>query len=94
MFDRGFVVYSERAKCELLGLRQDQIDRCGAVSREVAVAMANGALKGSSAKVALAITGFAGSGGPDDEPGLFHFACARDGRQTSHREELGQTELK
>jgi nicotinamide-nucleotide amidase len=87
VFDRGFVVYSERAKCELLGLAQEQIDHCGAVSRQVAVAMAEGALKGSDAQVAIAITGFAGPGAPGDEPGLVHFACAREGRETTHREE-------
>lgn len=87
MFDRGFVVYSERAKCQLLGLAQEQIDQCGAVSRQVAVAMADGALKGSDAQVAIAITGFAGPGAPGDEPGLVHFACAREGRETTHREE-------
>jgi nicotinamide-nucleotide amidase len=87
VFERGFVTYSERAKCQLLGLAQEQIDRCGAVSRDVALAMADGALRGSEAQVALAITGFAGPGGPDDEPGLVHFACAREGRATSHREE-------
>jgi nicotinamide-nucleotide amidase len=87
VFDRGFVVYSERAKCQLLGLAQEQIDHCGAVSRQVAVAMAEGALKGSDAQVAIAITGFAGPGAPGDEPGLVHFACAREGRETTHREE-------
>jgi nicotinamide-nucleotide amidase len=87
VFDRGFVVYSERAKCQLLGLAQEQIDHCGAVSRQVAVAMAEGALKGSDAQVAIAITGFAGPGAPGDEPGLVHFACAREGRKTTHREE-------
>ncbi len=87
VFDRGFVVYSNHAKCQLLGLASEQIDSCGAVSREVAVAMADGALKGSDADLALAITGFAGPGAPDDEPGLVHFACARTGRETHHREE-------
>ena len=87
VFDRGFVAYSEHAKCQLLGLAQEQIDHCGAVSSQVAVAMADGALKGSDAQVALAITGFAGPAGPDDEPGLVHFACARDGHETRHREE-------
>ena len=44
VFERGFVVYSEPAKCELLGLAQADIDRCGVVSEEVARAMAEGAL--------------------------------------------------
>lgn len=86
-FDRGFVVYSEAAKCQLLGLAEEQVRRCGAVSREVAVAMAEGALKASDAQMAIAVTGFAGPGAPGDEPGLVHFACARTGRSTAHREE-------
>ncbi len=87
VFDRGFVVYSEAAKCQLLGLAPEQVDRCGAVSRPVAVAMAEGALAASDAQIALAITGFAGPGAPDDEPGLVHLACAREGGETCHREE-------
>ncbi len=74
-FDRGFVVYSEGAKCELLGVDRVMLDDCGAVSRDVAEAMARGALRGSDADVALAVTGFAGEGAPGDEAGLVHFAC-------------------
>lgn len=85
-FERGFVVYSEDAKCELLHVARDQVDQCGAVSRQVALAMADGALAASHADIALSVTGFAGPGGPDDEPGLVHFACARKGRDTAHRE--------
>jgi len=81
------VVYSEDAKCELLNIARETVDRCGAVSEEVAVAMAEGALLASRADVALAITGFAGPGEPGDEEGLVHFACARTGRATLHREE-------
>jgi nicotinamide-nucleotide amidase len=87
VFDRGFVVYSEAAKCQLLGLAREQVDRCGAVSRPVALAMADGALAASDAQLTLAITGFAGPGAPGDEPGLVHFACARAGGDTRHREE-------
>ena len=86
-FERGFVVYSEAAKCELLGVAKTQIERCGAVSREVALAMAEGALASSQADIALAVTGFAGAAGPADEPGLVHFACIRKGRPPVHREE-------
>lgn len=86
-FERGYVVYSKDAKCELLNIARDVVESCGAVSRDVAVAMADGALSASHADVALSITGFAGRGGPDDEPGLVHFACARRGRPTDHREE-------
>jgi nicotinamide-nucleotide amidase len=85
-FERGFVTYSEDAKTELLGVPKELIDRHGAVSEAVAVAMAEGALHASRADVALSITGFAGPGDPDDEPGLVHFACARKGGPTVHRE--------
>ncbi|WP_188054770.1 MULTISPECIES: CinA family protein [unclassified Sphingosinithalassobacter] len=85
-FERGFIVYSDEAKCELLHIARDTVKGCGAVSREVALAMADGALKASRADVAVSITGFAGAGGPDDEPGLVHFGCAAIGRETRHRE--------
>jgi nicotinamide-nucleotide amidase len=87
VFDRGFVVYSKDAKCDLLGIAREKVDSCGAVSEPVAVEMAQGALRRSSADVAVSITGFAGPGGPDDEEGLVHFACARRSGETCHREE-------
>ena len=83
-FDRGFVTYSEAAKTDMLGVPPALIAERGAVSREVACAMAEGALARSDANIALAVTGFADTG---DEPGLVHFACARAGRVTAHREE-------
>lgn len=86
VFERGFIAYSEQAKCDLLGIAAETIDRCGAVSREVAIAMAEGAIRESQADIALAITGFAGHGGDGDEPGLVHFACARRGGEVLHRE--------
>lgn len=86
-FERGFVVYSEEAKAGMLGIPRDLIDRHGAVSKEVAIAMANGALAHSRADVVVSVTGFAGAGGPDDEAGLVHFGCARRGREAQHREE-------
>lgn len=85
-FERGFVVYSEDAKADMLGIDRALIDREGAVSKAVALAMVNGALGHSAADIALAVTGFAGAAGPDDEPGLVHFACARRGRQAHHHE--------
>ena len=86
-FERGFVVYTNEAKSELLGIPLDLIEGAGAVSEAVARAMAEGALGASKAQIALSVTGFAGQGAPGDEPGLVHFACARDGRPTAHREE-------
>jgi nicotinamide-nucleotide amidase len=83
-FERGFVTYTDESKNELLGVPKDLLREKGAVSREVAIAMAEGALQRSRANMALAVTGFADKG---DEPGLVHFACARAGRKTAHREE-------
>lgn len=87
VFDRGFVTYSEKAKCELLGVDYGLIARCGAVSREVAVAMARCALEGSAADLTAAITGFAGPAGDEDEEGLVHLAVAMRGGHEWHREE-------
>jgi nicotinamide-nucleotide amidase len=83
-FERGFVTYSNEAKNDMLGVPMDLIEEKGAVSKEVALAMAEGALARSRANIALAVTGFADEG---EEPGLVHFGCARAGRATQHREE-------
>ena len=86
-FDRGFVTYSKEAKHELLGIDRDLLDHDDAVSEPVARAMAEGALDRSSADVAIAVTGFAGPAGDGCEEGLVHFALARRGGPTEHREE-------
>lgn len=62
-FERGFVTYSNEAKTELLGVPAELIAQHGAVSAEVARAMALGALARSRAQVAVAVTGIAGPGG-------------------------------
>lgn len=62
-FDRGFVTYSNAAKREMLGVRDETLARHGAVSEETAREMAAGALAASRAHVALAITGIAGPAG-------------------------------
>ncbi|AKM11691.1 CinA family protein [Croceicoccus naphthovorans] len=85
VFECSFVVYSDQAKCDLLGIDRVLVTNFGAVSREVAEAMAGGALRRSRASIAIAITGFAGPGGEGDEEGLVHFACAR-GQSLRHRE--------
>jgi nicotinamide-nucleotide amidase len=89
VFERGFVVYSKQAKCDLLGIERQRVESCGAVSEEIAVAMAHGALRRSKADIALSITGYAGPPGKDDdgEEGLVHFACARRDGETLHRKE-------
>lgn len=62
-FERGFVTYSNRAKQEQLGVAAALLDRFGAVSEEVAAAMAQGALQHSHADLSVAVTGIAGPGG-------------------------------
>ena len=62
-FERGFVTYSNHAKVEMLGIAPELIERHGAVSEEVARAMAEGALLESRAQLAVSITGIAGPGG-------------------------------
>ena len=84
VFDRGFVTYSNEAKNEMLGVALALIEEKSAVSKEVAIAMAEGALTNSRANIAVAVTGYADAG---EEPGLVHFGCARGGRVTAHREE-------
>lgn len=86
-FERGFVVYTEDAKAEILGVPRGLLAEFGAVSEPVARAMAEGALDKSPADLSLSVTGFAGRGGDGDEAGLVHFACARRGGRTAHRVE-------
>ena len=86
VFDRGFVTYSNCAKIEMLDVSADLIESIGAVSREVAIAMAKGALDNSNADISVAITGIAGPGGgsPEKPVGLVHFAVAQQGKATVH----------
>ncbi|MEC5293451.1 nicotinamide-nucleotide amidohydrolase family protein [Aurantimonas sp. C2-6-R+9] len=81
------MTYTEDAKIDLLGVPRMLLDEKGAVSREVAIAMAEGALDRSKADISISTTGFAGPASNGDEAGLVHFACARRGRETLHRVE-------
>jgi nicotinamide-nucleotide amidase len=80
-FERGYVTYSNAAKVELLGVPADLIERQGAVSSEVARAMAEGARSKAKVDVALAVTGIAGpaGGSPDKPVGLVQIALADAG---------------
>ena len=84
--DRGFVTYSNTAKTEMLGVPKALIDSVGAVSQEVALAMAAGALAHSNADLAVAVTGIAGpTGGTAEKPvGLVHFGVVRRGSPVRH----------
>ena len=88
VFDRGFVTYSNAAKCDMLGVADALLKAHGAVGAEVARAMALGAIEHSLADVAVAVTGVAGPGGGSLEKpvGLVHFACARRDGGVDHVE--------
>lgn len=87
-FERGFVTYSNEAKTQMLGVPAALIAQHGAVSEEVARAMAEGALRQSTARLAVAVTGIAGPGGavPGKPVGTVWLAWAlRDGATRAER---------
>ena len=86
VLDRGFVTYSIAAKTEMLGVDPSMIANLGAVSREVAIAMAEGAIMHSKADVAVAVTGLAGPGGGTiaKPVGLVHISVARRNATPMH----------
>ena len=79
--DRGYVTYSNAAKTDMLGVPARMIAEEGAVSHDVARAMANGAIRRSKADLAVAVTGIAGpdGGSPGKPVGLVFFGTARRG---------------
>jgi nicotinamide-nucleotide amidase len=85
VMERGFVVYSNAAKSELLGVPAALIEKHGAVSAHVARAMAEGALARSRAALAVAVTGIAGPGGgtPQKPVGLVYFGALKRGGEPS-----------
>ena len=83
-FERGFVTYSNLAKQELLGIPENIIQTYGAVSKETAEKMAEGALHKSPVDIALSVTGVAGpDGGTKEKPvGTVWFGFAGKNTQT------------
>lgn len=82
VIDRAFVVYSNESKCQELSVPYHLLEQYGAVSKEVTIAMAEGALERSypHAQMCVAVSGVAGPDGSEDKPvGLVHFAVARSG---------------
>lgn len=100
VFERGFVTYSNPAKSEMLGVPAWLIERHGAVSEDVARAMAGGALTHSHATLAVAITGVAGPGGSSaDKPvGLVHLAGGKRDSAIRHERlllgDIGRSEIR
>ena len=89
--ERGFVTYSNEAKEEALGVPAALLRKYGAVSDQVARAMADGALRHARAQLAIAVTGIAGPGGGSaDKPvGLVHVALADGHNIVSHEFRFG-----
>lgn len=98
--DRGFVTYSNEAKAEMLGVTMALIEAHGAVSAEVAHAMAHGALLHARAELAVAVTGVAGpGGGTAAKPvGLVHIVADRRDGARLHEEcrfgDIGRDEVR
>lgn len=86
IFRGGFITYANEAKTAELGVPKELLLKVGAVSEEVARAMADGALKRLDADLAVSVTGIAGPGGgtPAKPVGLVHIAAARKGKPTLH----------
>jgi nicotinamide-nucleotide amidase len=86
-FECGFITYSNASKCDLLDVSDGLIVRYGAVSDEVAQAMAEGALSNSNATISVSTTGIAGPDGgvPGKPVGTICFAWAMGHRTYSER---------
>ena len=90
VFDRGFATYSNDAKCEMLGLSQQLLTQFGAVSAEVAKAMAVKTLEHSNADIAITTTGIAGpTGATENKPiGLVYFGFAAKNDTAIHSRKI------
>jgi nicotinamide-nucleotide amidase len=88
--ERGYVTYDNRAKQEVLGVPAELLQRVGAVSEEVARAMAEGACERANVDLTIAVTGIAGPGGatPGKPVGLVHMAVALRYQPTLHGVEI------
>lgn len=77
VFDEGYITYSNEAKHKILGVKEETLDKYGAVSEETAKEMALGCAKASNAHIAIGITGIAGpTGGTKEKPvGLVYMGC-------------------
>lgn len=76
-YEEGYITYANKAKSKLLSVDSGVLEKEGAVSREVAAMMAEGAAKEAEAEVAVAVTGIAGPGGGTKEKpvGLVYIGC-------------------
>ena len=90
VFDRGFVTYSYPSKTAMLGVTKDILKKFGAVSEQVVRQMALGALSGSDADIAIAVTGIAGPGADGNKAeGLVWFGLATEGGVETREQNYG-----
>lgn len=84
VFETGLVTYANGTKTALLGVKEETLDKYGAVSPETAREMAEGLAERTKAEVTLSITGIAGPGGGSDEKpvGLVYMGCCVAGKTT------------
>lgn len=84
IYNEGHITYSNEAKERLLGVSHDTLENYGAVSRQTATEMAEGAARVASANIGLSTTGIAGPGGgtPEKPVGLVYVGCAINGEVT------------
>ena len=99
IFERGFVTYSNEAKIDCLNVDPQTLEKYGAVSEQVAIEMADGALKNSQASVSISVTGIAGpDGGTPEKPiGLVYIGYALKGgvaQATKHNFEGSREDIR
>lgn len=90
-FERGLVAYSYKAKRDLLGVDEKMLLKSGAVSREVALQMAEGARLRAQVATALSVTGISGpGGGTADKPvGTVWFGWSVNGKCDAEQLQFG-----
>lgn len=86
VMNRGFITYTNEAKVDMLGVKNETLVQYGAVSEAVVRQMAEGGLNNAPVQICVAVSGVAGPGGGSDEKpvGLVHHACAVEGQETLH----------
>lgn len=82
VFNEGYVAYANESKMRLLRVKEEILDKLGAVSAETAEQMAKGCARNAGANIGLSTTGIAGPGGGTDEKpvGLVYVGCYCDGK--------------
>ena len=86
VYDRGYITYSNESKSDLLNIDIKLIEKYGAVSKEIAILMAEGALKLSNASLTVSVTGVAGPGGGTkiNPVGRVYIGIAKENKKTEY----------